>query len=393
MPDGSPSMAREDTWSGDPADDPLFSDLIDAPEEQSTTAAPDPSAEPEPVGAEETEPALDQTAEPVDDPATQQTEEQAPVEQTATAETEGTEAPAEQYSFGGRTFASQEAAEESYRQAQAKMVADATRANRAEAALAQREADLAQMRADVQRLLPLIQQAPPQGATRPAIDPSLLERAGIDPEAAPILERLVKDQVAQRLSPLEQQLQAERERAATEAQRVAANSEAEALRQAQTTFQLAHPDYEQHEQAMLDVMADLELVAMDPATGKPVPLRTTSGQLALSDPSWYEVAYEVARDPELRKVIRANPHLSETDEGMELARDEAARRHAKAARAAQATQPQAAAPAPNPAAGVHVLTGPANTPAATTQAERDAIDEILDLDRSARHSPWTGGGL
>lgn len=372
MPDGSPSMAREDLWSGDLADDPLAAGLIfDAPEEQGTEEAP----------ATEVEPALDQIVEtPTEEPS-----EEAPVEQTATAETE---TPTEQYTFGGRTFATQEAAEESYRQAQRELVERGTRANQAEARIAALQAEIAQQRADIQRVLPLIQQAQ-QPTQSPRLDPSLLERAGLDPELAPVLQQFVDGQVASRLGPVEQELQRERERVASEAQQAAQASEAEALRSAQTTFRAAHPDYTEHEQAMISVMADLELVQVD-AQGRPVPLRGSSGQIALSDPTWYEIAYEAARRPALGRVLRANPALSETDDGMAIARLNAAQLEAQEARAAQ---PQTQAPATSPAAGVHVLTGPTNTPSATAQATKDAIDEIVELDRSERRRPWTGAGF
>ena len=102
----------------------------------------------------------------------------------------------------------------------------------------------------------------------------------------------------------------------------------------------------------------------------------------IGDPNALELAYAMSEDLNLRKVLTANKHWSETNEGLELAQAEAARLAAVAAPATTTT-----APAPPPEVP-HVETGSSGAPSAGAPGDRpkDAFDEALDLAKQEKES-------
>lgn len=102
-----------------------------------------------------------------------------------------------------------------------------------------------------------------------------------------------------------------------------------------------------------------------------------------SMPDSLEAAYELARDPELDKYVRANPHLIDTDEGIAQARDQLAlnKRLELAASSHTAAQNEAARQAALTKASVETGSG---TPPTSPGGENDEWAQVLAVARSDR---------
>lgn len=351
MPEGRPSVTFgnvEDYYPGTDAEDPLVDAGPEAPPVTQNAAPPEPQAPVTEQGAPRA---------PAEAAVAGWPEGQPPEGSPAAPEAPAPEQPPQLY--GGR-FATVEALEQGWRDSDAFARRSASRANQAEATAQQVQAELADLKEELRQVAPLIQQG-----LRPAIDPAALERAGIDPESAGVLGQIIDAEVARRVAPVTQQIETDRSARAAE-------EEDRSRRDAITSFRERHPERtEEHEMAMVDLFGELGFDA--------------------ADPSWYDIAYEATQRPALARVLRAHPDWAETDEGLEDARLLAAQHEGHAALAAQAaTGSTPAAPTPAPGQGVHVLTGPSNAPPQGPGA-RDAIDEIVELDRRDRRSPFTGG--
>lgn len=352
MPEGRPSLLGDDQWPGDPAEDPLNVGLEEAPEDQTgEPEAPEPQA-PEAATAPTEQPAEG------DEPAT-----------------EGEPAPAVTEPLLAGRFKTVEDLEAGWRESDAFARRAAGRANQAETASRQAAAELAAMREQIKVLQPLI-----DAQQRPQIDPAMLEQAGIDPSQLGLVQQLIDHQVESRLGPVQQQIEAEATaRTAEQADR--------ARLEAISAFRAAHPDSDQHETPMVDLLDDLGVLEQ--------PRQRPDGTWyhpGPKDAGWYEVAFEAVQRPALARVLRGNPTLSETDDGMEVARAQAAQLEALAARTAQ-PQGAPAPTAPAPPGSAAVLTGPANTPAGAEQRAKDPIDEIVEEDRNLARSPFVGGSF
>lgn len=126
---------------------------------------------------------------------------------------------------------------------------------------------------------------------------------GIPPEQlAPFVDRLV----AQRLGQVDQRLRAQQ--SANQAQQQAAS--------AMQGFFQNHPEVEPESDLDSDITNTIHVLndAME-ADGY---------GLDLTSPDVYEIAYEATKNPALRTVLAKNPSLIDDDEGMELARSQAA---------------------------------------------------------------------
>lgn len=196
-------------------------------------------------------------------------------------------------------------------------------------------------------------------------------------QVVPLIQRLQQSgQLAEALGMDEDTLRQMQSQQATEArlaamqQQVVAAQESSAAQAAITAFRTRHPEVVPGpiEQAMLEVFAEHDLEPTDPAV--------------------YEIALEAAKDPQLRKVLRANPALIDTDEGMEIARQLAAMptlAQAQSVGAQQASQQARAQQQEARARQAHVETGPAGGPPMDAQTPpRDPFDQVMDLAKRSR---------
>jgi hypothetical protein len=104
-----------------------------------------------------------------------------------------------------------------------------------------------------------------------------------------------------------------------------------------------------------------------------------------------EIAEEVGQNPRLERILRAMPDLMETEEGMELARQQAASPTLQSAQQNQEAEQAQTAEAARRAAfsetggtGAPVQTAPGQTP------ERDWLDDALDLGKERQGSVFFG---
>jgi hypothetical protein len=241
------------------------------------------------------------------------------------------------------------------------------------------EAEVARRDDYLRRILPALEQArSPQQAAPPTvqIDPNVLraaQEAGLPEEALPVLTQLADQIAAQRVGEVRSELQV---REAQTQQQAAASSESAIVDRTLADFFARHPDVVrggEEDEAIGRVVFDLDL--------------------RLDDPEALDIALEVARDEDLHRVIVANPHFVDTDEGMDFARAQAAElrtRRTAAGNGNGATppatpDPQAAAAAAHTAAHVETRsTTPA--PAAVDSAD-DIWAKALKLAEAERGSP------
>lgn len=221
--------------------------------------------------------------------------------------------------------------------------------------LRQERAARAQMEGYLRQVAPLLQQFRAQQQGTPAAGGA--PQTDLDPEIVQVVEPLVQRRVAEQMATVNQQLAAQHAEAEQTRAAQSANAEIGA-------FFVAHPEIERNSPADEAVGAVVEEFGME----------LTS--------EWFEIAHEVATDPELYRVVRANPAYLDTDEGLDLARRLAAvpritQGAQGAAASAQATQDAARRQAA--IKGAHVETGGSGAPAAPASRPRDEVDEVLAL--------------
>jgi len=292
-------------------------------------------------------------------PEAPQPEAEAPPEQAqpeGEAQPEGQEAetpPEAEQKFAGR-FATPEDLERGYLDVRALHERTAQERNRERQRAEQAVQVARQVYAEYQRL------AQGQRPGQPGQPTPLPE--GLDEETAKVIQPLIDQRVQQGVQALAQQLQERQTQAQTAAE---AAAERDAAEQAISSFRQANPNLD--ESVVSTAFQELDYASQN---FDGTPLVVDDGNL--------EAALEASRDPNLMRVLRLNPRLLESDEGMDHARHLAtlptiatpgARPQSQAAGADRQAQEQARTRA-------HVETGGPGAPPAPSKP-KDEIDEML----------------
>lgn len=278
--------------------------------------------------------APDEEEEQPTDPALDSVEE--PAQEAGDEEAEGEEQEPDLYA--GK-FQTPEALESAYMEVQAF-------ANREVAARQRLEQQIAEQQRALQIMGPLVQRAVA------AQDPEYAEQLA----AQAALQRQLQPIVQQQVAPLQQQLAVEQAR----------NAAMGTLQE----FYATHPDVEPRSQAD-------EAVAQT--------LRALKGGEVDSFNGWeLEVAYEAAQDPALYGVLMTAPHLGNTLEGMQVARQMAGQQ--------QVAERPSRQPKTVQRKGPHIETGGSGAPVQAAPGDRptDEFDEALAAFRSTPQSPLFG---
>jgi hypothetical protein len=316
-------------WDDTETDPSLGPAVVEAPEEQ------DPPAE-----VEETEPeAADTETLPWE----------APPEETpeVAADAENAEAPAEEQpgtpeeegttSDEPRMYAGKFGTVEDLERGYAESTAWATRASQENGQLRTELANAVQL---VQQMAPIVQQ-------------KLIED---NPELEDQFR--VQEAVQQQLRPMQERQQQEQ----------AAAQMRQTLEHTVGQFRASHPDLVPNsplDYAWAQTFQDLQLPPTHPVA--------------------QEIAYEATKDPGLKKVLKANPHWMQTQEGMEMARSEARRLFPSPSR--KPAQPR---PAVQKA---HVETGGTGAPADGAPSDADSMDRAIGWWMKNRGNPLMGGRI
>jgi hypothetical protein len=233
--------------------------------------------------------------------AAQEPQAQEPQEPVPTGEQEAVE----QLIFG--KYKSMEEAEKGYKE----IVALQTKTAQARRAAERRENERAEyvqrLEASLQQALPIIQQANQQQPRpqEPQLGSEWYGEAGnLTPQQ---IQQMVDQQLSTRLDTLTQQAQAQAEQQRT-------------MQEAETAvmgFYEKHPEVTfegdldgQITETILSLNESWERGGQDP--------------LDISNPESLEIAYEAAKNPELRSVLEMNPAYVDSDAGMQMARFQAA---------------------------------------------------------------------
>lgn len=240
----------------------------------------------------------DDTAQPVGETGDPQVTTEEPAQTGSEEETPGgteEQITAEPFVFGGRTYATREAAEQSYKEMQGWVTR--TRQEMAQASAAQ------QALAERQQLQ--------EAALSELLNNQSQARAQQDPEYAAQMElmRQLQPLVDQRVAPMEQALQSRLE--ALEVERMTLKVD-NALGQ----FWERHPDVREGTQENLDMAKAVATLHNSWAT-------KTGEVLDFTDQPTLELAYEVYKDPELLVVLSDSPTLADSDTGLDYARQQA----------------------------------------------------------------------
>lgn len=357
-PSGSAFGFDEDT-SGQVGPDPLFESLAEEPEPPEAPEGEPPPEEPEApeAPAEPEAPQPEAPAEP-EAPATPESPEAADEGQPE-GEEEKPEEGEEAYLWAGRWEDPKEL-ERSWLHLRAKNSRDLQR-------LQDSEDRLAQMQEAVKRATPVIEQYL-RDQQRPRQEGSEYAEDGPQPGADPLAaQRAAQDEIQRFRS------EQAKENAIREA------------RSAVADFQKAHPD----------VAPDSELDSTVAEVIDSLDLEVATDTL--------EIAYEAAKDPDLRTVLEANPDLVENDAGMHYARMQASLLKERGGTTPQNGETKQQPPQKKPAqkrsaeaeaarAKATVETGgpgrPAQAPGGTP---KDEFDEVLEIDRKDRQDAFFGG--
>lgn len=204
-----------------------------------------------------------------------------------------------------------------------------------------------------------------QGPKTPqAPDPQLIawaEQNGIDPQSLPVLQQMADQAAQQRLAPMQEQL---------EAQKAEAERQAEYQQQVSSVqaFRTKHPEItpnSDEDNRHAEIFAALR---EDPQ----IKLQWNEETL--------EIAYEAAQDPDFYSIIRANPALIDTDEGLDYARWQATLKKGTTVAQTQVLKKQDQSKRDAAARKAHVETGGAS-PAGTPE-EEDVVDIAFALQQN-----------
>jgi hypothetical protein len=354
-PSGSAFGFDEDT-SGQEGPDPLFESVAEEPEPPEAPEGEPPPEEPEaPAEPEAPQPEAPAEPEAPETPESPEAAEEGPPE----GEEEQPEEGEEPYLWAGRWEDPKEL-ERSWLHLRAKNSRDLQR-------LQDSEDRLAQMQEAVKRAAPLIEQY-------------LRDRQRGDQEGYEYAE----DQAQPGPDPLAAQRAAQDEIQRFRGEQARENAIREA-RSAVAEFQRAHPDVTpdgELDSTIAEVIDSLDLEVQ---------------------PDTLEIAYEAAKDPDLRIVLEANPDLVENEAGMHYARMQASLLQQRGGTTPQNGEPKQQPPQKKPApkrsaeaeaarAKATVETGgpgrPAQAPGGTP---KDEFDEVLEIDRKDRQDAFFGG--
>jgi hypothetical protein len=193
------------------------------------------------------------------------------------------------------------------------------------------------------------------------------ENQGIDPASLPVLMQLADQAAAAKVAPMQQQLEAAK--AEQEAQ-AAYNAQVGAIQQ----FRQKHPEVapnsdedNRHAEVFKQMQDDPQI------------------QMQWNEDT-LEIALEASRDPDLYAIIRANPALIDTDEGLEYARWQATLKKGTQTAQTQALKKQTKAERTAAARKAHVETGSV-APGSSPEPE-DAVDIAFALPKNDKTILW-----
>ncbi len=315
--------------------------LMDEPDED----IPEQTPEPEP------EPALDETPTPEPEPEEEEAEpepEPIAVEEEAPEEAPEETEEAPQELILGRYKTTDELVN-AYQEIRG------LQQNTAEA-MREREAEIEEMKALLRQAAEALQTQQPQ-----APDPALVqwaEQNGLDPQSLPVLQALA-DQAAQvRLAPMQEQMEKAQAEAAQQAEYQAQVGAVQSFRSAHPDIEPGSPEDERHAEVFKALREDPQIL-----------LQFNADTL--------EIALEASQDPAFYSIIRANPGLIDTDEGLEYARWQATLKKGTQTAQTQALKKQSKAQRTAAARKAHVETGGA--PPAQSPDEEDVVDIAFNL--------------
>jgi hypothetical protein len=230
----------------------------------------------------------------------------------------------------------------------------------------EKDAELEEMKALLAQAAQALQAQ--QGPQQP--DPQLVqwaENQGIDPASLPVLMQLADQAAAAKVAPMQQQLEAAK--AEQEAQ-AAYNAQVGAIQQ----FRQKHPEVapnsdedNRHAEVFKQMQDDPQI------------------QMQWNEDT-LEIALEASRDPDLYAIIRANPALIDTDEGLEYARWQATLKKGTQTAQTQALKKQTKAERTAAARKAHVETGSV-APGSSPEPE-DAVDIAFALPKNDKTILW-----
>lgn len=306
----------------EPENDPLSDEYVEPSAE--VEAPPEPQEPEEPEPEQETEEEAEEAPEP---------EPEAPApEQDALAAAEE----------AARLYAGRYHTVEQLEKGYGELSAEYTRARQQAVEMEQRQQQLEQV---MQQLVPVLE------AQLAQQDPEAAERYRQQMELQQQAQAIAEAQVA----PLREQMELQ-----------AQQSKVESL---VNEFRARHPDVApgtELDRAVVQTASDLQLNAANLES--------------------LEIAYEAAKDPYLRQVLKANPPLIESDEGIAYARIQARLLQGLSGQGQPAPQQQ-----PRPAGEAYVETGEGGAPARNAASTPyDEFDEAMDTWAKERRGPLFG---
>lgn len=334
--------------------DPKADDSLYENEPEETTDTPEPEVEaPE---AEAGAPEVQATGEPSDAAPPPPAEEETPSDEVEAPVEEEPQVP--EFMASDRDlskFKSVEALGEGYRNAILLHNRSAQRAREA-------EANAAGWQETAEKALAML-----QARQTPAPDPSVLppdiaqlaKETGVDEDVLRVAQALVNRQSqSQTLAMQSEQVQREMAQRSQFAQ--------QQLQATVQDFFTRHPEVTEGSDVDMKLGQTIAYFRLDPSL-----------------PDALEVAYELVSDPELEKLVRANPHWIDNDEGMAYAREQLAenKRSVETASTQSAAQNEVARQAALRKAAVETGSG---TPPTSPGGENDEWAQVLAVARKDR---------
>jgi hypothetical protein len=225
--------------------------------------------------------------------------------------------------------------------------------------ISERDAELEEMKALLAQAAQALQQQ--QGPAQP--DPQLVqwaENQGIDPASLPVLMQLADQAAAAKVAPMQQQLEAAK---AEQERQAEYNAQVSAIQ----AFRNKHPEVTPNSEEDNRHAEVFKAMQEDPQ----IQLQWNEDTL--------EIALEASKDPDLYAIIRANPALIDTDEGLDYARWQATLKKGTQTAQTQAQQKQTKQARQAAARKAHVETGSV-APGATPE-EEDVVDIAFNLSK------------
>ncbi len=203
-----------------------------------------------------------------------------------------------------------------------------------------------------------------QGPKQPeAPDPALIrwaEENGLDPSILPVLQQMADQSAQQRIAPMQEQIETQKAEAERQAEY---NAQIAAVQE----FRTKHPEVEPNSDEDNRHAEVFSAMREDPSI------------MLQWSPETLEIAYEAAKDPDFYSIIRANPALIDTDEGLEYARWQATLKKGTTVAQTQALKKQDKSKRDAAARKAHVETG-GSSPAGTPD-EEDVVDIAFAMEQ------------